>query len=226
MTPRPRRIAPLRHTIAGRLLGWFLAMALLPLGVAVVVTSRMDTSKLAREGRRLVAAAAEAKAADIERLVVARRDAALALARTPAAADGYRRLVGALASGGVDSTAYAVEEASLRPFFSRYLRDFGFADLFLVSARGEGVFAVNETDGLGFNYETGPFRGTGRAAAFARVRDTGSTALFGFDAFSVNQRGAYVAVPLAAPGTEGAVAVFEVDKDEIFAVVGDHGGLG
>ena len=215
-----------RLTIATRLLASFLLMASLPLVVVLFLSTRSDESDLKSEGFSTVEAAADAKADRIEAFTTEHREAAIALARTPAVADRFRRLEQAVQSSGVDSAEYAQVEASLRPFFSRYLRDFGFTDLFLMAPTGEGVFAVNEREGLGFNYETGPFKGTERAVAFRRVRDSQTLMLVGFDSFSVNSRSAYIALPLDdATGVIG-VAVFEVGKEPVFTVVGDHGGLG
>ncbi|MGH9002199.1 MAG: hypothetical protein ACRDYV_03640, partial [Acidimicrobiia bacterium] len=221
-TWRPAR----RRTIATRLLAWFLLMASLPLIVVLLLSSRNRESDLRREGLEVVVATAESKADRIETFTTEHREAAVALARTPAVADRFRRLEAAFRTTGVDSADYAQVEASLRPFFSRYLRDFGFTDLFLVAPGGEGVFAVNEREGLGFNYETGPFKGTERAAAFTRVRDSRQLQLVGFESFSVNQRAAYIGVPLSDFSGVLGVAVFEVGKDAVFAVVGDHAGLG
>jgi signal transduction histidine kinase/DNA-binding response OmpR family regulator len=215
-----------RRTIASRLLAWFLLMASVPLIVVLLVSSKNRESDLRGDGVKVVVATAESKADRIETYTTEHREAAVALARTPAVAERFRRLEAAFRSTGVDSAEYAQVEASLRPFFSRYLRDFGFTDLFLVAPTGEGVFAVNEREGLGFNYETGPFKGTERAAAFTRVRDSRELRLVGFESFSVNQRAAYIGVPLADPGGIIGVAVFEVGKDAVFAVVGDHAGLG
>ncbi len=219
---RPAR----RRTIGTRLLAWFLLMASLPLIVVVLLSSRNRESDLRRDGVKVVARTAESKAGRIEGFATEHREAAVALARTPAVADRFRRLEAAFRATGVDSAEYAQVEASLRPFFSRYLRDFGFTDLFLVAPTGEGVFAVNEREGLGFNYETGPFKGTDRAAAFTRVRDSRQLRLVGFESFSVNQRSAYIGVPLSDAAGIIGVAVFEVGKSDVFAVVGDHAGLG
>ncbi len=215
-----------RLTIATRLLAWFLLMASLPLVVVLFLSTRNDESDLKSKGFATVNATAGAKADRIEAFTTEHREAAVALARTPAVADRFRRLEVAVQASGVDSAEYAQVEASLRPFFSRYLRDFGFTDLFLMAPTGEGVFAVNEREGLGFNYETGPFKGTERAVAFRKVRDSKALTLVGFDSFSVNSRSAYIALPLNdATGVIG-VAVFEVGKEPVFTVVGDHGGLG
>jgi len=213
-------------TIATRLVASFLVMASVPLVVVLLLSSKNRESDLRRDGFDVVTAAADAKTKRIETYITEHREAAVALARTPAVADRFRRLETAFRQSGVDSADYAQVEATLRPFFSRYLRDFGFTDLFLVAATGEGVFAVNEREGLGFNYETGPFKGTQRAAAFTQVRDSGRLALVGFDSFSFNQRAAYVGVPLARDNDVIGVAVFEVAKNEVFGVVGDHAGLG
>lgn len=215
-----------RLTIATRLVASFLLMASLPLVVVLFLSTRNDESDLKSKGFATVNATAGAKADRIEAFTSEHREAAIALARTPAVADRFRRLEVAVQSSGVDSAEYAQVEASLRPFFSRYLRDFGFTDLFLMAPTGEGVFAVNEREGLGFNYETGPFKGTERAVAFRRVRDSQALALVGFDSFSVNSRSAYIALPLNDAGGVIGVAVFEVGKEPVFAVVGDHGGLG
>ena len=201
-------------------------MASVPLVVVSLISSKSRESDLRRDGVDVVAATAWSKAERIENFATEHREAAVALARTPAVADRFRRLETAFRTTGVDSAEYAQVEASLRPFFSRYLRDFGFTDLFLVAPTGEGVFAVNEREGLGFNYETGPFKGTERAAAFTRVRDSKQLQLVGFESFSVNQRAAYIGVPLSDAAGVIGVAVFEVGKDAVFAVVGDHAGLG
>jgi signal transduction histidine kinase/DNA-binding response OmpR family regulator len=215
-----------RLTIATRLLASFLLMASLPLVVVLFLSTRSDESDLKSEGFSTVEAAADAKADRIEAFTTEHREAAVALARTPAVADRFRRLEVAVQASGVDSAEYAQVEASLRPFFSRYLRDFGFTDLFLMAPTGEGVFAVNEREGLGFNYETGPFKGTERAVAFRKVRDSKALTLVGFDSFSVNSRSAYIALPLNDLTGVIGVAVFEVGKEPVFTVVGDHGGLG
>ena len=215
-----------RLTIATRLLASFLLMASLPLVVVLFLSTRSDESALKSKGFATVSATAGAKADRIEAFTTEHREAAVALARTPAVADRFRRLEMAVQSSGVDSAEYAQVEASLRPFFSRYLRDFGFTDLFLMATTGEGVFAVNEREGLGFNYETGPFKGTERAVAFRRVRDSKALTLVGFDSFSVNSRSAYIALPLNDVTGVIGVAVFEVGKEPVFTVVGDHGGLG
>ncbi|MDQ1514848.1 MAG: hypothetical protein QOE80_678, partial [Actinomycetota bacterium] len=215
-----------RRTIATRLLAWFLLMASLPLAAVLFLTTRNDAAKLRRDGFATVASTAAAKADRIEQFIKERREAAQALARTPAMVDRYQQLAAAGSATGVDSAGYAQVEAALRPFFSRYLRDFGFTDLFLVAPDGQGIFAVNEREGLGFNYETGPFKGTDRAAAFTRVRDSGSLVVAGFDSFSVNQRAAYIGVPLSGAGAVIGVAVFEVGKADVFAVVADNAGLG
>jgi signal transduction histidine kinase/DNA-binding response OmpR family regulator len=221
-----KRTLPGRTTIATRLLAWFLLMASLPLVVVLFLSTRNDESDLRSEGFATVAGTAQAKADRIEAFTTEHREAAVALARTPAVADRFRRLDAAVRASGVDSAEYAQVEASLRPFFSRYLRDFGFTDLFLVATTGEGVFAVNEREGLGFNYETGPFKSTERAVAFRRVRDTNAVTLVAFDSFSVNSRSAYIALPLNDPTGVIGVAVFEVGKEPVFSVIGDHGGLG
>jgi signal transduction histidine kinase/CheY-like chemotaxis protein len=215
-----------RRTIATRLLAWFLIMASLPLAAVLFLTTRNDAAKLRRDGFATVTRTADVKADRIEQYIKERREAAQALARTPAMVDRYQQLEAAGSTTGVDSAAYAQVEAALRPFFSRYLRDFGFTDLFLVAPDGQGIFAVNEREGLGFNYETGPFKGTDRAAAFTRVRDSGSLVVAGFDSFSVNQRAAYIGVPLSGAGAVIGVAVFEVGKADVFAVVADNAGLG
>jgi hypothetical protein len=215
-----------RLTIATRLLASFLLMASLPLVVVLFLSTRNDESDLKSKGFATVSATAGAKADRIEAFTTEHREAAVALARTPAVADRFRRLEVAVQASGVDSAEYAQVEASLRPFFSRYLRDFGFTDLFLMAPTGEGVFAVNEREGLGFNYETGPFKGTERAVAFRKVRDSKALTLVGFDSFSVNSRSAYIALPLNDLTGVIGVAVFEVGKEPVFTVVGDHGGLG
>ena len=215
-----------RLTIATRLVASFLLMASLPLIVVLFLSTRSDESDLKSKGFDTVNATATAKAERIEAFTTEHREAAVALARTPAVADRFRRLEVAVQTSGVDSAEYAQVEASLRPFFSRYLRDFGFTDLFLMANSGEGVFAVNEREGLGFNYETGPFKGTERAVAFRRVRDSRTLTLVGFDSFSVNSRSAYIALPLNDTSGVIGVAVFEVGKEPVFTVVGDHGGLG
>ena len=106
-----------RRTIATRLLAWFLIMASLPLAAVLFLTTRNDAAKLRRDGFATVTHTAEVKADRIEQYIKERREAAQALARTPAMVDRYQQLEAAGTTTGVDSAAYAQVEAALRPFF-------------------------------------------------------------------------------------------------------------
>ncbi|MDQ1505177.1 MAG: hypothetical protein QOD57_2904, partial [Actinomycetota bacterium] len=105
---------PARHrTIATRLLAWFLIMASLPLAAVLFLTTRNDAAKLRRDGFATVSRTAAAKADRIEQFIKERREAAQALARTPAMVDRYQQLAVAGSTSGVDSAAYAQVEAAL-----------------------------------------------------------------------------------------------------------------
>ena len=71
------------------------------------------SGKLRRDAFRTVNATAKVKADRIEQFIRERREAAGALARTPAVADRFRRLESAGKTSGVDSAEYAQVEASL-----------------------------------------------------------------------------------------------------------------
>jgi signal transduction histidine kinase len=215
-----------RLRIATRLLLLFLVMALLPLGVVTLLSYRDSDRSLRRDALSRLRSIADSKAARLETFAADREQAALALAAIPTMADRFSRLQAASSQSGVDSAPYAQADAGQRPFFSRYLRDFGFSDLFLVSPEGEGVFAVNDRGGLGFNYLTGPFKGTDRAEAVRRALAGEPPRLLGFAEYTVNQRSGYIGVPLAREGAVIGIAVFEVSKGEVYAIVGDQSGLG
>jgi signal transduction histidine kinase len=215
-----------RRRIASRLLLLFLVMALLPLGVVTLLSYRDAGRSLRRDAFSRLRSIADSKAQRLETFAAERRQAAGALAGIPTMPDRFGRLRLAFSQFGVDSAPFAHVEAGQRPFFSRYLRDFGFSDLFLVSPDGDGIFAVNDRGGLGFNYLTGPFKGTDRAEAIRRARNGEPPVILGFDAYDVNRRSGYIGVPLRHDGALMGIAVLEVSKADVYAIVGDQGGLG
>ncbi|MGH9041337.1 MAG: response regulator [Acidimicrobiia bacterium] len=212
--------------IATRLLALFLLMAFLPLLIVTFFSYKSSESSLRGDALAVVREIADAKAEQLETFATERVQAALALAGIPTIGDRFTRLEAAFKEFGIDSAQFAQLDTELRPFFSRYLRDFGYTDLFLVTLTGEGIFAVNDREGLGFNYVTGPFKGTDRAEAFRRVRDGESVRLLGFEEYAVNQRSGYIGVPLSRGPDLIGVGVLEVSKDEVYNIVSDQTGLG
>jgi signal transduction histidine kinase/DNA-binding response OmpR family regulator len=216
-----------RVTLAARLLWWFLAISLVPLVVVGLLLLWTGETALRAKVTRHLQAMAELKAAQIEAYARERRRDVGALARLPAVVDGLARLTAVYRRHGIASPEYARADREVREGLTPYLQESGYQDLFLVAADGDLVFALKRGVLLGFNYYTGPEKGTELAKAFDRAKTLMETELSDFQMDPLSgQPAAYVAAPVLAGGVVIGVLAIQVNNREVYDIVNDYTSLG
>ena len=222
--PRPGRWRP---TIASRLAWWFLGIGLVPLGLVTYLLSATSEEALRQAVTTQLRAVADAKANQIETYARERRRNVAALARLPGLVDGLERLAAVYRAHGVASPEYAAADRPLRDYLGAYVRESGYTDLFLVAPDGDSVFALKRGVLLGFNYYTGPQKGTELAQAFDRAKTLMETEVSDFQLDPLSgEPAAFVAAPVVKAGVVIGVLVVQIDNREVYDIVNDYTSLG
>ncbi len=229
-TSRGLRVTDLgrRGTIARRLLGWFLLLALVPLVLVSAITYVSSSIALKEQMLRHLSSIAESKFNQIETYALERKRDVTALAQMPSLGPAIERLADAFRRYGIDSPPHALVDAEVRPFLTRLSEGASYADLFLVSASGDVVFSVRRGGApLGTSYLTGPYRGTEFARVVDRAKTLIETEVSDFALYrGVAGPAAFIAAPVFREGVVVGVVALQMSNDDVYRVVGDRTGLG
>jgi signal transduction histidine kinase len=216
-----------RATLAARLLLCFLAIALVPLALVTYLLSASSQESLRMSVTRHLRALAEAKATRIETYARERRRSVAALARLPAVADALDRLTAIYGRHGVASPEYARVDQEVREGLTPYLREAGYTELFLVAPDGDAVFALRRGVLLGFNYYTGPQKGSELAKVFDRAKTLMETEVSDFQLDPLSgEPAAFIAAPVLRDGAVRGVVVLQIANREVYEIVNDYTSLG
>jgi signal transduction histidine kinase len=216
-----------RATLAARLLLCFLAIALVPLAVVTYLLSVSSQDSLRASVTRHLRALAEAKATRIETYARERRRSVASLARLPAVAEALERLEAVYRRHGVASPEYARVDREVREGLTPYLREAGYSELFLVAPDGDAVFALNRGVLLGFNYYTGPQKGSELAKVFDRAKTLMETEVSDFQLDPLSgQPAAFIAAPVLRDGAVRGVVALQINNREVYEIVNDYTSLG
>ncbi len=216
-----------RSSIGTRLLGWFLLLALLPLGVLALLNVSRSARSLEENVRIHMAALADQKAAHVEKYAVERKRDVTALSREPKVIEALSTLTSVFNRFGLRSREYADAAGAVRPYFQSRVDVSGYTDLFLISADGHAVFSVREGEDLGSSYLTGPYKDSELARVFNDARTLLSTEISDFDFYpATNEPAAFIGAPILKEGSVIGVVALQMDNEEVYRVVQDPTGGG
>ena len=165
-----RSIFPDRNSIATRLSGWFLLIALVPCVFLLGMTAYFSRRSLQETVRQRLMVICDAKANQLEDYIAERKNDARFLANAPGFIEAAERLVGLHRSGKAGTDQYRAEVDSIRPRLAAFADANSYANFYLFDAGG--VLLADFRPGLdvGPGLETGPLRATELAGAFRRSR--------------------------------------------------------
>ena len=136
----------MQRSIAGRLLFWFLVIALIPCAILTAITARIAATALETAVRDNLVQIAAAKADELEAYAGERVRAAAALARGPTFVKAMQDLAG-VAADASPADRRARLDALGKDFasYSTYVATaFGYADLLLIDGSGRVVYALDD----------------------------------------------------------------------------------
>lgn len=208
------------RSIAGRLMLWFLALALVPLAVLGVVTTRMATSAVERAVRDNLVKVAAAKSAELERYAAERLSDASGLA----AVQGLRRWMayttrpeGSAWEGPVP-TPIGMKAAA---------QSLGYRHLFAVDLSGRVLLSSDDAAKPGDSLVEGAFAGSDLAAAVGRARILLQIEMTPFATYPVSPDPlAFIVCPIMNDGGIVGVLAAALGPERFWAILEDATGLG
>ena len=214
---RPPRIeSTTRRSIVGRLLFWFLIIALVPCAILTATTARLATRTMEDSVHAKLARIAATKAAELESDAAGRIRDVTALCQSP---DLIRALRPQEAGddGATGGTGY-LEALATSMAFSRAV---------LINADGRIIHSADDLLPIGASLVTGGLATSELASGFTRARSLLQADLTGFQTYGSLQRPLAFAVgPILDGGRLVGVLALGFGTDRIFSALDDFAGLG
>ena len=212
----------LRRSIAGRLLFWFLVIALIPCAIVTAITARIAATALEKSVRDNLVQIAAGKANELESYASERVRDCAAFARGPT----FAQAVGKLAAvPGTDALHEA--GAEFREYFTYVAKAFDYADLLLLDGDGRVIFSLAESIPCGSSIASGSLVSSELAAGFDRARTLLQSDLSGFQPYGKAATPlAFVTCPVLDEGRVTGVLALALGPQRVWRILSDLTGLG
>jgi methyl-accepting chemotaxis protein WspA len=226
------RDAPsMRRSIAGRLIFWFLVIALIPCAILTAITARIASRALEDSVRTNLLQIAAAKAGELEAYAAERVRDGAAFARGPTFVRALRELsaaaVEAPAGGAAERDRLAGKAAEFTEYFTYVAKSFGYVQMLLIDASGRVVYAMDDSIPTGTSVVSGGLASTELAAGFDRARTLLQSDLCGFQTYgAAGQPVAFVTCPVFDGGKVIGALALGMGTQRIWQVLSDLSGLG
>ena len=216
-----------RGSIATRLAGWFLLIALVPCVFLLAVTAYFSRRSLEETVRQRLVVICDAKAAQLEEFVAERRSDARFLINAPGFIEVASRLGKLIEQGKGGTAEYRAEAEAVSPRIAAFAEAGSYSNVYFFNA--DGVPLTSYRPGLDFgpSLEAGPLRGTELTGAFRRARALIQPVLSNIQVYP-GQAGpsTFVVGPVLREGVVVAIVALELDGPAIFKAFNTYFGLG
>ena len=222
----------MQRSIAGRLLFWFLVIALIPCAILTAITARIATRALENSVRNNLVQIAAAKANELEAYALERVRDGTALARAPTLVQAANELAAASAAEPDAPPAKQGEKLSwaaleFEPFLGYVAKSFDYSQLLVLDPQGRILFSLEETFPVGATLLSGGLASSELTLAFDRSRTLLQSELSGFQTYGGSQQPlAFVTSPIFDEGRVIGVLAMGLGPQRIWQVLSDLSGLG
>jgi methyl-accepting chemotaxis protein WspA len=212
----------MRRSIAGRLLFWFLVIALIPCALLTAITARIASSALEKSVRDTLVQTAAGKAGELEAYAGERVRDAAALARGPTLVRTIRELAEQVATGTAPTAA-----ADQAAYLAYAAKAFTYEQLLLIDPAGRILFSLDGDIPPGTSLAAGPLADSELAVGFDRAKTLLQSDLGGFERYGGASRPlAFVTCPVFDEGRLAGVLALGLDPRRIWQSLSDFSGLG
>jgi len=212
----PRIESTTKRSIVGRLLFWFLIIALVPCAILTATTARLATRTMEDSVQANLARIAATKAAELESDAAGRIRDVTALCQSPDLVRALRRQDDGDGGAAVDAGYLDSLAASL-----------AFSHGILIDADGRIAHSADALLPVGASLVTGGLATSELASGFTRARSLLQADLTGFQTYGSSQRPLAFAVgPILDDGRLVGVLALGFGTDRIFSALDDFAGLG
>ena len=219
----------MQRSIAGRLLFWFLVIALIPCAILTVITARIAATALEASVRDNLVQIAAAKAGELEAYASERVRDGSALARGPTFVRAMQELSAAAeAAGPSDRRARLASLAeNFDSYFNYVATSYEYEQLLLIDATGRVVYSLDDSIPPDTQILGGGLAASELAAGFDRARTLLQSDLSGFQTYGkAAQPLAFVTCPVFASGRVIGVIALGLGPERIWRSLSDLTGLG
>ena len=225
----PSDNASMQRSIAGRLLFWFLVIALIPCAILTAITARIAATALEASVRDNLVQIAAAKAGELEAYAGERVRDASALARGPTVVRAMQEL--ATAAGAAAPAERREKLAALGTDFDAYFSyvatAYGYEQLLLIDTGGRVVYSLADSIPPDTQIIGGGLANSELAGGFDRARTLLQADLSGFQAYGkAAQPLAFVTCPVFSGGRVIGAVALGLGPERIWRVLSDLTGLG
>ncbi|MGI9177712.1 MAG: methyl-accepting chemotaxis protein [Pirellulales bacterium] len=212
----------LRRSIAGRLLFWFLVIALIPCAILTAITARIAATALEKSVRDNLVQIAAGKENELEAYAAERVRDGAAFARGPTFVEAIRKL-----SAAADASRLQSEGESFRDYLSYVATAFDYADLLLLDTEGRVLFSLSDAIPRNASVTGGPLASSELAAGFDRARTLLQSDLCGFQPYGKTATPlAFVTCPVFDEGRVTGVLALGIGTQRVWRILADLTGLG
>jgi len=218
----PATAAPLRRSIAGRLLFWFLVIALIPCAILTAITARIAATALEKSVRDNLVQIATGKANELEGYAAERVRDGAAFARGWTSVEAVREL-----SAVADADALRQTGDKYRDYFTYIAKAFDYVDLLVLAADGRVLFSLADTVPCGAAVNVGALASSELAGGFDLARTLLQSDLTGFQTYGSSAAPlAFVTCPVLDEGRVTGVLALGVGTQRVWKILSDLTGLG
>jgi methyl-accepting chemotaxis protein WspA len=222
-----RSLLPDPNSIATRLAGWFLLIALVPCVFLLGVTVYFSRRSLEATVRERLMVICDAKAAQLEEFVRERRADSRFLIHSPAVIEVVSDLAPLLKDNKGGTEEYRRRADLYRPRMAAFVEAKSYANFLLFDADGRLLVAHRPGLEVGPGLESGPLKGTELAGAFRRSRALIQPVLADMQLYPGRPDAAtFIVGPVLKDGVTIGVVALEVDGAMIFKSFNTYFGLG
>ena len=182
-TATPNQDTTMRRSIAGRLLFWFLVIALIPCAILTAITARIAASALEKSVRDTLVQTAAGKAGELEAYAGERVRDGAALARGPTFVRAVSDLTRAAAAEDDPRGRLNAAAAAVTPYLTYVAKAFGYEQLLLIDTGGRILFSLDDSIPPGTLLTGGSLAASELAVGFDRAKTLLQSDLSGFQQY-------------------------------------------
>jgi methyl-accepting chemotaxis protein len=164
------------------------------------------------------------KKGQIENYFAARLSDVRALSTNPVLVEGLSAFKEV--TGKIGGPEWQAVERAYSPWMAKFIEEYGYIDLFLISDKGQVLYTVEKSSDLGQNLKTGKLKISPAGKAFQGGLTSPTVQDFGLYGPSGDAPAAFVASPVKIGGKTSGVAMVQIPIDQINAIMQERTGLG
>ena len=129
-------------------------------------------------------------------------------------------------TGKIGGSEWQAIDQTYGPWLAKFIEEYGYIDLFLISAKGQVLYTVEKASDLGQNLKTGKLKDSPAGTAFKGGWITPTVQDFGWYVPSGDAPAAFIASPIKVGGKTIGVAMVQIPIQQINAIMQERTGLG